>query len=74
MLDDVSPPAAVNRFEHLPTPNPDPNDEVFVVAQAADDEPGFTVSVVWSRDGVAQDDLLMADDGASGDLQPDDTV
>ena len=72
--EDLSPPAAVNRFEHTPSPNPDPNDEVFIVAQIDDDEPGFTANVVWTRDGVQQADVPMADNGSGGDLQPSDTV
>ena len=68
--EDLSPPAGVNRYEHIPPPNPDPNDEVFVLAHVLDDEPGFSSSVVWTMDGVEQDPVPMADDGASGDLDP----
>ena len=74
VYEDLSPPAGVNRYEHTPPPNPDPNDEVFVLAHVLDDEPGFSSSVVWTMDGVEQDPVPMADDGASGDLGPGDNV
>ena len=44
------------------------------MAQVADDEPGFAATLQWSRDGVEQQDIPMADDGLTGDMDPGDTV
>ena len=74
VLEDLSPPPVVNRFYHLPIPNPDPNDEVFIVAEIDDDEPGLIADVVWTMDGVQQPDVPMADDGFSGDSQAGDSI
>jgi hypothetical protein len=65
---DLVPPPEIIRLEHFPVPNPKAGDEVSVKAQVVGDITSSTV--VWSKDGVEQPDILMVpeDSWSAGSL------
>ena len=54
-------------IEHRPAPNPDSDDPITFRACAQDETGVASVHLLWTLNGVTQDDLAMYDDGTHGD-------
>ncbi|MGC8947558.1 MAG: choice-of-anchor X domain-containing protein [Anaerolineae bacterium] len=64
--EDTLPPPYVQAPEHVPT-SPGPADPVTILAQAVGERGVASVLLLWTRNGIPQASIPMADDGLHGD-------
>ena len=70
--EDVNPPPHIDEAVHDPAPNPDNTQTVTIRALLSDNDGIASATVIWTRDGVAQPDLTLYDDGAHDDYSAGD--